>query len=165
MRPSALSCSRQSSATVSRPRHDAGTIAGRRSAAVRASTEDDRGAHPMAAERGGHTVASRVNDAPQTLSADGPPRGGTGLLLIVSGATIFTVAAEAAFMHWASWALLPVIVATILLVAAVVVAAVGRLVDDGELAASPIRAAAPETEPAPVRGAGTPVAAGRVAIG
>jgi hypothetical protein len=55
--------------------------------------------------------------------------GGTALLLVISFATILTVAAEAAFMTRASWALLPVIVLAIVAVAGAVVAAVGRLID------------------------------------
>jgi hypothetical protein len=55
--------------------------------------------------------------------------GGTALLLIVSFATILTVAAEAAFMTLASWALLPVIVLAIVLVAGAVVGTVSRLID------------------------------------
>lgn len=54
--------------------------------------------------------------------------GGTALLLVISFATILTVAAEAAFMTLASWALLPVIVLLIVVVAGAVVAAVGRLI-------------------------------------
>jgi hypothetical protein len=76
-----------------------------------------------------------------------PRSGGTALLLIISAATIVTVAAEAAFIHWASWALLPLIVLGIVGVAAGVVAAVGRLVDDGEIAAPARSAATPETDP------------------
>jgi hypothetical protein len=64
--------------------------------------------------------------------------GGTALLLIVSFATILTVAAEGLFISRASWALLPVIVASIIVVAAVVVGAVSRLIgpDDSEWHAS-----------------------------
>jgi len=58
--------------------------------------------------------------------------GGTALLLIVSFATILTVAAEAAFISRASWALLPVIVLGIVVVAAVVVGAIGRLIDSSD---------------------------------
>ena len=76
-----------------------------------------------------------------------PRSGGTALLLIISAATIVTVAAEAAFIHWATWALLPLIVLAIVGVAAGVVAAVGRLVDDGEIARPARSAATPETEP------------------
>jgi hypothetical protein len=62
--------------------------------------------------------------------------GGTALLLVVSFATIVTVAAEAAFMHWATWAILPVIVLAIVAIAAGVVAAVGRLIDEGDVPAN-----------------------------
>jgi hypothetical protein len=61
--------------------------------------------------------------------------GGTALLLVVSFATVVTVTAEAAFMHWATWALLPVIVLAIVAIAAGVVAAVGRLIDEGDVPA------------------------------
>lgn len=73
------------------------------------------------------------NDTPQ--SEREPRSGGTALLVIIAAATILTVTAEAAFIHWASWALLPLIVLAIVGVAAGVVAAVGRLVDDGEIIA------------------------------
>jgi hypothetical protein len=52
------------------------------------------------------------------------PAGGTGLLLVISFATILVVAAEAAFIALASWALLPVILATVIVMAIVVIAAV-----------------------------------------
>jgi hypothetical protein len=80
-----------------------------------------------------------ITDAPQ--SEREPRSGGTALLLIISTATILTVGAEAAFIHWASWALLPLIVLGIVGIAAGVVAAVGRLVDDGEIV-TPTRAEA-----------------------
>jgi hypothetical protein len=77
-----------------------------------------------------------------------PASGGTALLVTISAATILTVSAEAAFIHWAAWALLPLIALAIVLVAAGVVAAVGRLIDDGEIA-TPSRAATPAEQPAP----------------
>lgn len=58
--------------------------------------------------------------------------GGTALLLVIATATIVTVAAEAAFMHWATWALLPVIVVAIVIIAVAVVTAVSRLIDSGD---------------------------------
>jgi hypothetical protein len=58
--------------------------------------------------------------------------GGTALLLVIATATIVTVAAEAAFIHWATWALLPVIVLAVVVIAAAVVIAVSRLIDSGD---------------------------------
>lgn len=63
--------------------------------------------------------------------------GGTGLLLLISTATIVTVAAEAAFVHWASWGLLAAVIGLIIAFAATIAAAIGRLIDDGEIAAPP----------------------------
>jgi hypothetical protein len=71
-----------------------------------------------------------ITDTPQDERRAGI--GGTALLLIVSFATIITVAAEAAFMSRASWALLPVIVLAIVIVAAAVVGTVSRLIDSGD---------------------------------
>src|SRR3954471_24155867 len=73
-----------------------------------------------------------ITEPPQ--SEREPRSGGTALLLIISAATIVTVAAEAAFIHWATWALLAVVLLGIVVLASAVVAAVGRLVDDGEIA-------------------------------
>ena len=69
-------------------------------------------------------------DTPQDERRTG--MGGTALLLIVSFATIITVAAEAAFISRASWALLPIIVLGIVVVAAVVVGAISRLIDSSD---------------------------------
>jgi hypothetical protein len=85
-----------------------------------------------------------TSDTPQTRR---PASGGTALLLIVSFATIITVAAEAAFVRWGTWALLPVMLLAIVVIAAVVVTAVGRLIDDGEIVAAPRAAEAVDAEP------------------
>src|SRR5262245_56315112 len=74
--------------------------------------------------------------------------GGTGLLLVVSFATMFVVSAECAFIALASWWLLPVIVLTVILIALVVIAAVVRTIDNGGLAGAP-REREPEPEPEP----------------
>lgn len=100
-----------------------------------------------------------ITETPQ--SEREPRSGGTALLVIISTATILTVAAEAAFIHWATWALLPVIVLAIVGVAGGVVAAVGRLVDDGEIAASARSEAARKTESREV----APAAAHRPLLG
>jgi hypothetical protein len=72
----------------------------------------------------------------QTSEEERRATGGTALLLVISIATIATVAAEAAFIYRASWTLLPVIVLAIIVVAAGVVGAVGRLID-GETSGRP----------------------------
>lgn len=65
-----------------------------------------------------------------------PPRrrafGGTGFFLVVSIATIVTVALESAFISAATWALLPAIVLTLIVAAFCVIAAVGRLLEDDD---------------------------------
>jgi len=58
------------------------------------------------------------------------PLGGTGLLMLMSFATIFPVAAIAAFCVAATWTLLPVIMFVLLLMAGGVAAALGRLLDE-----------------------------------
>lgn len=80
-------------------------------------------------------VPDRSLGAMPTQTPRPQPRGGfdgTALMLVVAFATIVTVAAEAAFMSRASWTLLPVIVLAIVVIAAGVVAAVGRLIDEGD---------------------------------
>ena len=62
-----------------------------------------------------------------TSSSDG--RGGTALLVIVSVATIVTIIVEALFVKWGSWLLLPLVLLMIVVLAACVVGAVGRLID------------------------------------
>jgi hypothetical protein len=93
-----------------------------------------------------------------TTSAPRRSFGGTGLLLLVSFATIFTVTFESLFIHWASWALLAAVVAQIIIAAVVIVAAVGRLIDDGEIAAAPAprQTAEAAQAPAPARTAPAP---------
>jgi hypothetical protein len=93
-----------------------------------------------------------------------PASGGNALLVIVSTATIVTIAAEAAFIHWASWALLPVIMLAIILIAGAVVATVARLIDDGELAA-PSRPAPAPAEPQAHQPATVPATAPRAVLG
>src|SRR3954453_20737331 len=86
----------------------------------------------------------------QTGTPEPEPPGGTALLLIVSLATIVTVAGEAVFIRSATWTLLPLAVLGIICIAAVVVSAVGRLIDDGEISASARRTTEPvEAQPAP----------------
>jgi predicted permease len=81
----------------------------------------------------------------QPASRPRPASGGTGLLVTISAATIVTVALEAGFVAIASWALLPAIVLVIVVMAALVVRAVVRVIDDGAVAdARP--AARPERE-------------------
>lgn len=72
--------------------------------------------------------------------------GGTGLMLTISAATILTVALEAGFIAAASWLLLPGILLVIILMAALVVRAVGRVLEDGAVAS-------PKLPARPVRGA------------
>jgi hypothetical protein len=81
--------------------------------------------------------------------------GGTGMLLVICFATIFAVAAESAFIAFASWWLLPVILLTVIVMALVVIGAVLRTIDDGGLSgAAPQRETKPETQPsAPARAA------------
>ena len=62
--------------------------------------------------------------------------GGTGLFLIVSGATIVTVALISAFTTLESWVLLPAIMLVLLLMAGTVVGAIGRLLGDEETSPS-----------------------------
>jgi hypothetical protein len=57
--------------------------------------------------------------------------GGTGFFLVVSIATIVTVALEAAFISIGSWALLPAIMLVLILMALGVVGAAVRLAGDG----------------------------------
>jgi len=59
--------------------------------------------------------------------------GGTGLLLVVSFATILIVAGEAAFIAFASWWLLPLVLLAVIAMAIVVIGAVIRTIDDGNL--------------------------------
>jgi fatty acid desaturase len=59
--------------------------------------------------------------------------GGTGLMLVVSFATILIVAGEAAFIAFASWWLLPLILLAVIAMAIVVIGAVIRTIDDGSL--------------------------------
>ena len=73
--------------------------------------------------------------------------GGTGFLLIVAFATIVTVAAEAAFVSAATWALLPVIMAFVIVMAVGVVSAAARLVEHGEVASAALPDVEPEPEP------------------
>jgi uncharacterized membrane protein len=56
-------------------------------------------------------------------------RGGTGLMLIVSAATVVTIILEALFVAWGSWTLLPAMVLFILVLAGTVVGAVAHLID------------------------------------
>ena len=86
-----------------------------------------------------------------TAQPDSRPRpasGGTGLMLIISAATMITVALEAGFIAIASWALLPVIVLVIVALGGLVVGAVRRVIEDGAVA-GPRRAARPEHEAVP----------------
>jgi hypothetical protein len=73
-----------------------------------------------------------------------PASGGTGLMLTISAATIITVALEAGFIAAASWLLLPGILLVIILMAALVVRAVARVLEDGAVAT-------PKLRPRPVR--------------
>jgi hypothetical protein len=102
----------------------------------------------------------------KTPESERSTAGGTGLLLLVSFATILTVAAESAFIHWASWTLLVGVLALIVVFAILITGAVGRLIDDGEILpharTSPPRTAEPQREPAPVA---TRPAGGRPALG
>ena len=75
------------------------------------------------------------------------PLGGTGFFLIVSLATIVTVSLEAAFVAVASWALLPLIMAVLVLMAIGVVTAAVRLASDGEIASVELPEPQRETEP------------------
>jgi len=59
--------------------------------------------------------------------------GGTGLLLVVSIATVLVVAAEGFFIAFASWWMLPLIVLGVVLMAGLVIGAVIRTIDDGTL--------------------------------
>ncbi len=74
--------------------------------------------------------------------------GGTGLLLVVSFATILVVATEGVFIAYATWWALPLLLLGVIIMAGVVIGAVIRTIDDGSLAGgSPRRE---EVEPAPV---------------
>jgi hypothetical protein len=83
----------------------------------------------------------------QPPSPTRPASGGTGLLLIISAATVVTVALEAGFIAIASWALLPLMLLVILLITGGVIRAVGRIIDDGAVA-SPRMPARPDREEA-----------------
>jgi hypothetical protein len=61
--------------------------------------------------------------------SDQNTRLGDGLLLTVSFALIFVVAAECAFIAYASWLLLPFIMLTVIAVAIAVMATVLRMLD------------------------------------
>ena len=87
--------------------------------------------------------------------------GGTGFLIIVAFATIVTVAAEAAFISAASWALLPVILAFVIVMAIGVVAAAARLVEDGEVASAALPEPEPERQRAPTPVVSRPAVLGR----
>jgi fatty acid desaturase len=60
--------------------------------------------------------------------------GGTGLLLVVSIATVLVVIAEGVFIAFASWWMLPLMMLGIILMAGLVIGAVIRTIDDGSLA-------------------------------
>jgi len=59
--------------------------------------------------------------------------GGTGLLLVVSIATILVVVAEGFFIAFASWWMLPLLILGIVLMVGLVIGAVMRTIDDGTL--------------------------------
>lgn len=88
--------------------------------------------------------------------------GGTGFFLVVSIATIVTVALEAVFISVATWALLPLILLMLILMAIGVVAFALRLAEDGEIASvelpDPQPAPEPRSAPAPI---GRPTLLGR----
>jgi hypothetical protein len=78
--------------------------------------------------------------------------GGTGLLLVVSIATVLVVAVEGVFIAFASWWMLPLMMLGIVLMAGLVIGAVIRTIDDGSLAGG--RPKPRETpEPAPAEAA------------
>jgi hypothetical protein len=74
--------------------------------------------------------------------------GGTGLMFVVSFATIFIVAGEAAFIAFASWWLLPLILLAVIAMAIVVIGAVIRTIDDGSLVGASKPREQDEWEPA-----------------
>jgi len=59
--------------------------------------------------------------------------GGTGLLLVVSIATILVVVAESFFIAFSSWWMLPLLILGIVLMVGLVIGAVMRTIDDGTL--------------------------------
>ncbi len=75
-------------------------------------------------------------------------RGGTGLLFVVSFATILIVAGEAAFIAFASWWLLPLVLLAVIAMAIVVIGAVIRTIDDGSLVGASKPRVQDEREPA-----------------
>lgn len=88
-----------------------------------------------------------------TNSSNQEATGGTGLLLVISFATILVVAAECAFIALASWWMLPLILLTVIVMALVVIGAVIRTIDDGSLvgASKPRERAEPQTAGEPAR--------------
>jgi fatty acid desaturase len=87
--------------------------------------------------------------------------GGTGLLLVVSIATVLVVIAEGVFIAFASWWMLPLMMLGIVLMAGLVIGAVIRTIDDGSLAGGRAKPRE-DVEPAPAEAA-RPLP--RVAIG
>src|SRR3954454_20150237 len=83
-----------------------------------------------------------------TESTSSNDAGGTGLLLVVSFATILVVATEGVFIAFASWWMLPLMMLGIVLMAGLVIGAVIRTIDDGTLAGGRGKPRV-ETEPAP----------------
>src|SRR3954467_11306033 len=81
-----------------------------------------------------------------TESTSSNDAGGTGLLLVVSIATILVVAVEGVFIAFASWWMLPLMMLGIVLMAGLVIGAVIRTIDDGPLAGGRPK---PREEPAP----------------
>ena len=125
------------------------------------SAVEDYGRHRRAGADGGPPARAYG----RAMTAQPSPRrrtaiGGDGLLLVVSLATVATVALECAFIAVASWALLPAIVALLVLMAVGVVRTVGRLIDGGEVAAPRVPEPAATAQPAPVRPATTRPALG-----
>ncbi len=59
--------------------------------------------------------------------------GGTGLLFVVSIATIIAVIAESVFIAFASWWMLPLMMLGIVVMAGLVIGAVIRTIGDGTL--------------------------------
>ena len=65
-----------------------------------------------------------------THSTSREDAGGTGLLVVVSFATIFIVALEAVFITYATWWMLPLMLLAVILMAIVVIGAVMRTIGD-----------------------------------
>jgi hypothetical protein len=77
--------------------------------------------------------------------------GGTGLLLVVSIATVLVVIAEGAFIAFADWWMLPLMMLGIVLMVGIVIGAVLRTIDDGSIAGGrpkPREEVEPAAEPA-----------------